>query len=237
MQQVAVVLEHRPAAGGVGDDRVELCQFGPVEAERVAVLPPRARRAGSSIAGVVVQRPAAALRRAGSRPRSRSSAARGRWRRFVCGKKASATQPRNSADPRPPLALGRQHLRQRAVVPLAAAAACRASAAATAAAARSSPIFSSSQSRPVHCISRAGARASRVRQPRTGRRGRASSRCSAVQRLRPAGRARARHVHAERLDQLAVLHAGRAGRLARPAVEAQVEVPLDRRRRGRAGRR
>ncbi len=32
------------------------------------------------------------------------------------------------------------------------------------------------------------------------------------------------HVNAKRLDQLAVLHAGRAGRLARPAIQAQIEM-------------
>ena len=34
------------------------------------------------------------------------------------------------------------------------------------------------------------------------------------------------HEHAERLDELAVLHAGRARGLARPAVQAQIEVLL-----------
>ena len=33
------------------------------------------------------------------------------------------------------------------------------------------------------------------------------------------------HRHAERLDQLAVLHAGGARRFARPAIEAQLQVP------------
>ena len=54
--------------------------------------------------------------------------------RFVSGKKASAAQPVNRATPRPPWPLRRQKLRQRPVMRLAAAAACRASAAANPAA-------------------------------------------------------------------------------------------------------
>ena len=49
-----------------------------------------------------------------------------------------------------------------------------------------------------------------------------------VERLHRPARLQLGHVLAERLDELAVLHAGRAGRLTRPAIQAEVEVALDR---------
>ena len=90
-----------------------------------------------------------------------------------------------------------------------------------------SSVFCSSQSMPVHCIKRTGARASRVRN-RDGKILQHHETLQCVERLEHPARLQLGHECAERLDQFAVLHAGRAGRLAGPAIEAEIEVLLDR---------
>ena len=217
-QEVGVVLEHRAAAGGVDDDRVELvgverlrCSAGPG--------PGRAPRRPSD-SGSRRSRPG----RAGSRPRSRSAGARGPSRRWSRG---TSRRPRSRGRAPPGPASGR-------------------SAAALPAAWRASPDSRGS----IACIRRSvGGRSLRqARSARPGRAGRASGagapgpergldpagvgeQVMEDQPLEQAGPGLGRRVlldgDLERLDQLAVLDARRAGRLAGPAIEAELEVPAD----------
>ena len=189
----------------------------PVEPEGRRSSPPRTRAPAPSIAGVVVQRPAAALR-----PRNPHLAAvllQHLRRRHVrlAGRRRRRRSPRNSAT------RARRGPSAGSTSGSCRSAACRL------------------RQHLVHLPQRLAAAARQRRSCRPASRGRSTARagpgpapagrataygkmwnsihrCSRVQRPRPAGPVQLGHVLAERLDQLAVLHAGRAGRLARPAV-------------------
>ena len=156
-EDVGVVLEHRAAAGGVDDDRVDL---GRVETPPGFAAPgrgPAARRPSGS--GSRRSRPG----RAGSRPRSRFPGARAPWPRWSRetwrrprSRGTSATRARFGPD-------RRQDLGQTAVRPAELRAASPACAAGSAAAGGQSPIRSAQSSKPSRCSSRAGASASLTR--------------------------------------------------------------------------
>ena len=176
--------------------------------------------AGFSSAGVVVQGAAAALRRAESNLAAVASAARGPWPGSSAGRRRRRAAG-EQGDPRPPLALGRQHLRQPAVVRLQP----RQHVLHLPQRLRQQP----EQAELARAAGRGRSVAAAGRAPGpSASRPRVRGQVEQHEPLQPRQRLRRRAVlamcDAERLDQLAVLHAGRTGRLAGPAVEAQVEV-------------
>ena len=226
-EEVGVVLEHRPAAGGVDDDGVEAVgvEGGEVPAGEV--------ERGPSDARVVMDRPAAALRRAGRRPRSRWPGGPGRSRRWSRG---TSRRPRSPGTGRPAPASGR-------------------SAAGRPGAATPGPVRVGS----IACIRRRVGGRSRVRPDplgeverpelleEPGRRERGLDPAGEGEQVvedQPlehpgpvAGRGRGVEGDLERLDDLAVLDARGAGRSRRPGSRGRGRGACGPRPRRRAGRR
>ena len=141
-----------------------------------------------------------------STPRSRSLAAPSRWRSSSRGR-AHRRRSRGTARPVPARPLRFEHFRQLTVVRLQRAAACRfivrSDFGSRFSRGRS---CAASQSRPVHCISRAGASATRLRQ-RYGKTWNSRNRWIALSVCTCRPGSVFGHELAERLDEPAVLHA------------------------------
>ena len=222
VQQVGIVLEHRPAPGRIRDDRVQFVPLRATDAERRAVLG-RERPGLAFFAAVVVQRPAAAL--ALGNPNIAAVGLEHLGGRVVRLRiQPVGDAPEEQPDFGPAWPDGREQFGQTAVVPL------------------------QWWQHPVHGLQRFRQQpeqsrfphqpieAGPLRQPGRGQRQpgadatveNAEEHLPLNPRHRPRAAARVQmfHVFAERFDEFAVLHAGRAGGLAGPAVQAKIEVAL-----------
>ena len=226
-QDVGVILEHRAAAGGVDDDRVDV-----LRPERGHVPPGQLERRLLD-ARVVMDRAAADLA-----ARDHDLAAvlledPGR-RRVGLGEHGVGDAAEEQRDPRP---LGADRA---AGPPAAATTAARASAASPASAARSAAAAGSgptrsAQSRTPDALQQPG-RCQRRLDP-AGIREQVVEDQPLEQAPLLAGRGGLLERDLERLDHPAVLDARRTGRLAGPAVQAELEVLAHARRPSPAGRR